>query len=364
MPIRWCAFTGALMIAFVALTFSHKRAAEPPPGVEKRWWDGTVKSVETRHYDGKLATRTEYGEDGVTVNAFTEWNSNGAVIREKKRLKSGLVESKEYDFTGKYLSKHILYNGDEQTVQVMRQYWPNSDKLLQEMIMTEDGLVTRKRRNFTPEGILASEYEILPNATQVGKTYKNGKLHSQMELKGSGDHTNTTFTQAGAIRQKKSVSRLKAESVTECFYDNGELMWRKTEKAADPFEEDLDDFLDKRAPVVEHFAPGGKLKGKQQFKGYQTATAEEINPETGKVVRKVTFNDGKVDQVHLFREDGTLEKIKHMGPTPPEVLRTVTYDETGKEVKTDETGGEAESLPEWLTQDPIFSTKQLWEDWK
>lgn len=223
MSARWCAFTGALMLGFVLVTFLHKAVMQDAPGVTTRWWDGTLNTVDKHHANGQVASRTVYGDDGKTVLAYQEWTIDGALVRQKIRQKDGRVEEKRFSVDGKVLLNYALWNGDERSFVIKREYHDNG-KLSSEVIMTEDGQHAQHRRTFSSDGSLEEEYKILSNADQETISYLNGKPARRFVFKANGDTETTAYYPSGAIRMSERTIRLTGAREVKCFSEDGRLL--------------------------------------------------------------------------------------------------------------------------------------------
>lgn len=341
MTLKWCAFTGALMLAFVAATYVHKGVTADPPGVETRWWDGTTASKEVRYRNGQLASRVEFGDDGKTVITLREWNMQGALTHSKLRsIKDGTVEEKLFTNDGKILILHKLWNGDELTFRAERNFWPNNGKIRSEVINTEDGLVPAEERQFDRNGTLNMERKILDNADQETRSFTDGKLRSAGIFKANGDLWQETYDDEGRVTMRQKSIRLTGASSTEGFH-KGKLIY--TQESSNG--------RDSSATIFK----GDKVKRKLLYRDYNLIQVDEYSLETGLVKRTLMplQADFKIvaGEVRLFRADGTLETVKVLNKDGT-VKKTVTYDATGKEKLSETPGGASEAIDERLFIDP------------
>jgi antitoxin component YwqK of YwqJK toxin-antitoxin module len=349
MNLKWCAFTGALMLAFVAATFYHKEVTQDPPGVSTRWWDGTLQSTETKYDNGKLERRTTYGDDGKTVLTLEEWSWEGVLVHSKIRSqKNGRVEEKMFQADGKTLSFYKLWNGDEQTFVIDRRFQLNG-KLESEAIMTEDGLNATIQRTFDSNGDLSMERQVLDNADQSTSTFANGKLTERSIFKANGDSLSEQFDENGKLQSRFKQVRRDGTSVFETFDADGKVGLRR--------ENDSKSTNLINITVFE----GDKVKLRQFLKDWQLWKTEEVSTATGFTTRTIEIEYGKtktrfeyskpfVRRVELYRADGTLERVKLL-KDDGSVEKTIEYDPTGLTVTSEKEGGEAEKIDEKLIQD-------------
>lgn len=329
--IRWCVFTGALMLAFVGVTFVHKEVAQDPPGVHTRWWDGTTQSVDTQFPDGKPRTHTEFSDDGKTVLLAQEWEyGSGALIHEKKRHKDGRVEEKVWYRGGKQLETHTLWLGDEMNYQAQIRYYPNG-KMASQDIKTEDGQLSVDMKQWDDKGVIQTQVEIRSNAEQVQTFFQDGKKYRESILEGTGDRINASFWDNENYKMRTRQVKLDNSTVTEAFYRDGSLRVKiVTQRNYDS--------------EVSVFAPGDKLKLKQSFKNDYPVRVEEISIQTGKPTRVLTIGrNERVEKVEIFRADGTLEKVKQLAGDG-KVIRTTEYNADGKTVASEKDGGDSETI--------------------
>ncbi len=347
MSLKWCTFTGALMLGFVYLTFHHKEVAKDPPGVTKRWWDGTIQSKETRRNDGSLENRTEYGDDGKTVVSFKEWSWEGVLFHSKIRQKDGRVEEKHFAEDGKSLRLYTLWNGDEKTFVIRREYSFNG-KMLSELIMTEDGLQMAESRRFNDDGTLFLEQKVLDNADQETKMFsRDGKLTSRNLFKGSGDRWEERYHKNGKIAERTKMIRLDGSSETEGFSEEGKLIWTRVIEMPGK----------KRMILTVYDGDKVKMRKFTDLRTYSLQTVEEYSLENGKVQRRIWLaGDNQPTKVEKFRKDGTLEKVLFLDSvvetTAPFIItKTVEYDETGTKITSEKEGGEAEKIDPAILRD-------------
>jgi antitoxin component YwqK of YwqJK toxin-antitoxin module len=330
MSIKWCAFTAALMIAFAVFTFQQKAVLQDPPGVTTRWWDGTTQSVETLYPDGKRQSLTIFGDDGTTVNALGEWTPEGVLVHTKIRQDDGTVEEKLFEQDGKTLQGYTLWNGDERTMRIQREYY--SGKLTSEVIYNEEGSFPKLTRRFDFDGQLQQEIRLLDNADQQTDHYRDGKLYSTFIFKANTDRVNISYyAPGGPMYNKYTDVALDHSQIQEYFAQNGQILWRR-EVAGDG---QLGTF------VISAFE-NGVLKLKQTFSASQLLVVEEFSP-SGQPVRSLLLRSGRtVTDVKRFRDDGTLETIKHLDNG--RVVKQTTYDASGKDVVEQKDGGDAENI--------------------
>jgi antitoxin component YwqK of YwqJK toxin-antitoxin module len=342
MTLKWCAFTGALMLAFVFATLIHKGVTADPPGVETRWWDGTVASKEVRYPNGKLAMRVEFGDDGTTVISLKEWNEHGALIHSKQRsIEDGTVEEKQFTYDGKILVLHKLWNGDELTFRAERTFWPNNGKISTETINTEDGLVPAEVRQYDREGNLQMERKILDNADAVTTMYSSGKVTSRSIFKANGDSWEEMVWGDGSLKYRSKTTRLDGEQESEGFTPSGKLLFKATGNL--------------QTKVREVYEPeSGKLRLRQYYKGWGMVKVEEYSLDTGRVTRAYVIDDdrGIVSAVQQFRADGTLELVKQLD-VGDKVVKTTTYDAAGKTIVSEQAGGTPENLDRDIFLDEV-----------
>lgn len=370
MNLKWCAFTGALMLAFVALTFVHKEVSQDPPGVVTRWWDGTLQSVESKYDNGKLARRTTYGDDGKTVITLEEWDWSGALTHTKIRGKNGRVEEKTFQEDGKTVASYKLWNGDELTFVIERRFF-RSGKVATETINTEDGLTTVEQRQFEENGQLRVERIVLDNADQATSMFNNGKLTNRSIFKANGDSWDEQFDENGKLQTRSKQVRLDGSSVVETFFPDGKVSSRSEEKLGKSLMERFDasgklvlrrenDGKSRSMTNVTVF-DGDKVKLRQYLKSWQLARTEEISTSTGTITRAIDIEYIKpkkpfesptpvARRVEVYRADGTLERVKLL-KDDGSVAKTIEYDSTGKTIASEKEGGEAESIDQKLLQD-------------
>lgn len=331
--LRWCTITGALMLATVVATYLHKEVTADPPGVETRWWDGTKKVEETYWAPGKVATRTEYGDDGKTVLTYRQYDYEGRLENEKIRLKNGTVEESRYMFDGQksFLYQYTLWLGDESNFLISRMFWSDG-KMRQEVIKTDDGLVPKHVRMWGQNGQLLRESQILPNAAQQSDEYVNGKLSKRETLYGTGDVVTQAFRDNGTMSSEERQIKLSGNFENTYFDDKGvpvfggEVWPNGTE--------------------VLNLYRNGKLAIKHTAKPGSPRFVEELSVD-GKVARKLVFdNKNNPAVVYLYRADGTLQREKHLTGKGNDnaVTRQLDYDATGTKVIGRSDTGEPEKF--------------------
>jgi|AGTN01.3.fsa_nt_gi MORN repeat variant. len=330
--LRWCTITGALMLATVAVTYLHKEVAADPAGVETRWWDGTKKTQVTYYADGKVESRTEYGDDGKTVIAFRKYDWQGNLRQEKIRLKNGNVEDSMYGFDGKknILRQYTLWLGDESNFLVTQMYWDNGQLRL-EVVKTDDGLVAKHSRQWDENGVLLAESQILPNAAQQTDQYEEGKLVLRQTLYGTGDLVTQSFRADGTMSNEEKMIKL-TDSSESTYFDAkgvpvfGSEQWRDGTEVLNLYKNGV--------LAIKHTA----------YKPGSPNYVEELSAD-GKVTRKLVFdNNGNPARVYLYRGDGTLAREKQLsgkGNTTT-VTKQLDYDETGTKVTATSDTGEPE----------------------
>jgi len=222
MKLVWCAFTGALMLLSVLVTHQQRMAAEDPPGVITRWWDGTMQSVDRTFPDGKPYLHTEYGEDGNTILVHKEWSRQGALVHQQLRLKDGKLEEKRWDYTGKTLHEYTLWLGDGSSFTIQQLYHANG-VLASEVTKTEDGLLTNREVSWDRLGRLIGEYHIRSNASHERKSYDEGRLVSKRTDFGSGDWEEITYWPNGNPRFRVYYTKLTGKLTEESFNQDGTL---------------------------------------------------------------------------------------------------------------------------------------------
>jgi antitoxin component YwqK of YwqJK toxin-antitoxin module len=311
MNMKWCAFTGALMLLFVVAALTHQVVSQDPPGVTSRWWDGTRQSVEKFYDNGKPSLRIEYGDDGKTVLSYTKWSRNGAVVLQKQRQEDGTLEEKEFTDDGKTLLHYVLWNGDGQSFRIEREYSPYPDslgKLTSEEVKTPDGRLTIERRSYYPPGVLSSETKILDDGwgDNQNDSYSNGKLVSRSILRGSGDQIQIRFHDNGTMASRSTVFAFNHSSTGEFFDDQGRPTVMRETSGDHPMD-----------PVVSLYH-AGKLKYKQ------------------------VFNHFSLERLEEYREDGTLARVKHF--KDGKIVREEQFDGSGKTVVSEKSGGKFDSI--------------------
>jgi antitoxin component YwqK of YwqJK toxin-antitoxin module len=339
--LRWCTITGALMLATVCATYLHKQVAADPQGVETRWWDGTKKFEETYHSNGKVMTRTEYGDDGKTIITYREYDWEGRIQIEKIRLKSGNVEENQYLFDGSknVLISYTLWMGDQQKFLITRMFWSDGS-MRQEVVNTDDGLIPRHSRMWDRQGRLIQENQILQNAANQHDEYKDGKLAKRQTLFGTGDLVVQMFRPDGTISKEEKVIKLSGNAEHTYFDDKGKAVF-----GGEVWPDGTEIFVLYKNGVlaIKHTAtPDG-----QRF-------VEELNGD-GKVTRKLVFDaNGRPSVVYLYRGDGTLGREKHLrGPgNDTKVVKQLDYDATGKKVVAESDSGDSEKFDADVLEPP------------
>lgn len=220
MRLVWCAFTGALMLLSVLVTHQQRTAAEDPPGVVTRWWDGTLQSQDETWPNGKPASHTEYGEDGKTILLQQQWTPEGVLSREFKRLKSGQAEERVWDRSGKILRLYRLWLGDQSTYIIERVYHANG-LMQREETKTEDGMLVNSRSSWNAAGVIENEYHIMPNASHETKQYMDGKIFTKRTDFGSGDWEELNYFPNGNVRQRMYFTKLTGKLTEESFNEDG-----------------------------------------------------------------------------------------------------------------------------------------------
>ena len=335
MKIRWCAFTGALMLCFVLVTFWHRAVIQDLPGVKTRWWDGTTQSIEQLYENGKPQSFTQFGDDGKTVLLLREWTPAGVLVHEKLRLPEGTLEERMFSNDGKIVVLYRLWNGDEVTFRIKRRYFDDG-KLSQEEIRTDDGMTTKHRRTFTYDGSLAEEFRVLDNADQQTDNYYDGKLNSTSIWKANSDQINISYYRenglpSGLIESRQTIVAMNHSELTEQFAKDGQLIWSQFRDGDHPGVATISSFVT------------GKLRYEQSFTKWNLESVKEFSPQTGLVVRELFLDPlGAVLKVALYRADGTLARLKHMAGR--RVTKQLDYDASGKAVVAEQDGGEPESI--------------------
>jgi antitoxin component YwqK of YwqJK toxin-antitoxin module len=333
MNLRWCAFTGALMLVFVAATFYHKEVTQEPQGVVTRWWDGTMQSRETFYPNGQMERRTVFGDDGMTVVSLEEWNRLGVPTHVKlRRKKDGRVEEVFFGADGKTIEHYKLWNGDEQTFVIERQFYPNG-KIAMERLMTEDGLAATEQRSFEPDGQLRSERLVRDNADQETKMFSGGKLRNLNTFKANGDSLSESFDENGKVTMREILIRFDNSSVREVFDDAGKVIARRVHDGSP------------NSLIITTVFENDKVKLRQYIKNWDMLKVEEVSTETGLNTRVLMFDPmtSTVNRTETFRTDGTLERVKLL-KDDGSVVKTIEYDSTGKTVTSEQEGGEPEKF--------------------
>ncbi|MDZ4838314.1 MAG: hypothetical protein SGJ27_31405 [Candidatus Melainabacteria bacterium] len=339
MNLKWCAFTGALMLVFVAATFYHKEVTQDPPGVSTRWWDGSLQSVEHKYANGKLEQRTTYGDDGKTVLTYETWDSKGKLMHSKIRRKDGRVEEKLFREDSESLASFKLWNGDELTF-VVEQKFGRNGKLLSEVIMTEDGLVAAEQRQFDDKGNLQIETRVLDNADQETSMFSGGVRTARNVFKANGDSWSESFDEKGRLTSRDVRVRLDNSSVRETFAPDGKVTARSEH--------------DGKPASLTHITvfEGDKVKLRQTVKNWSMVKVEEVSVQTGLATRVLQFDQktSTVNRVEIIRKDGTLERVKLLD-IEGKVTKTIEYDATGKTVASEKEGGDPEAIDPKLLND-------------
>ena len=333
MNLRWCAFTGALMLVFVAATFYHKEVSQDPQGVVTRWWDGTLQSRETFYPNGHMERRTVFGDDGKTVVSLEEWNRLGMLRHKKLRSKKdGRVEEVYLGDDGKTIERYKLWNGDEQTFVIERQFYPDG-KVASETIMTEDGLVAAEQRSFERDGQLRSERRVLDNADQETSMFSGGKLRNRNTFKANGDSWSESFDENGKVTMREKQIRLDNSSVREVFDAAGKVIARREHDGSST------------GLIVTTAFENDKVKLRQYIKNWDMWKVEEVSTETGLNTRVLMLDPmtSTVNRTETFRKDGTLERVKLL-KDDGSVVKTIEYDSTGKTATSEKEGGEPEKF--------------------
>lgn len=340
--LRWCTITGALMLATVAVTYLHKEVTADPQGVETRWWDGTKKSEETYWEPGKVATRTEYGDDGKTVVAFRQWDYEGRLEVEKiRQQKTGNLEEKRYMFDGQksYLYQYTVWLADEQNFVLMRMFWSDG-KMREEVVRTDDGLVPKHVRVWNQSGQLLQESQILSNAAQQTDSFANGKLSERVTVYGTGDVVIQQFHENGRVSSEGRRIKLSGDSENTYFDETGKPVFG-AKMSADGTE-------------VIYLYKNGKLAIKHTGKLGGSRYAEELNA-AGIVTRKLVFDRaGNPSIVYLYRGDGSLAREKHLSGKGNDttVKNQLDYDVTGTKVTGQSDTGEPERFDSDMLEPP------------
>jgi antitoxin component YwqK of YwqJK toxin-antitoxin module len=220
MRLVWVAFTGALMLLFVLVTHQQQMAAQDPPGVVTRWWDGTKQSVEEYYDTGKLYSRTEYGEDGKTVLLYKQWSRTGVLEHQLIRLKDGKLEEKKWHFGGRTLSLYRLWLGDESSPIIEQTFYADG-VMATENVKTEDGMTFIRQVTWDSLGRLVSEYHIRDNASHERKEYVDGRLETKRTDYGTGDWEEVLYWDNGNQRHRTYYTKLTGKLTEESFNKDG-----------------------------------------------------------------------------------------------------------------------------------------------
>ncbi len=292
--LKWCAFTGAIMLAFVGITYVQGEKSQDRPGISTRWWDGTKKSHETRYPDGKLRSQTHYSDDGRTVILDKEWDWEGNLISQKIRLEDGRMEEKLWYRGGKTLQLHTLWLGDENYYQFKRAYFRNG-VLQSEDIRTEDGQTSVLKRIFNEAGVILDKVEILSNADQVTTKYTHGKKNYERVLRGTGDVIESDFWDDEVIKDRVSEIKLDGSTISDKFDRKGVLLSTSTIYA------DSDD-------IVVVLYPTGRVKFKQKFKGTRLWQVEEFKDNKDESPSRILIlnGTGAVQSIQILRQDSSV----------------------------------------------------------
>ncbi len=320
MSLRWCTYTGAAMIIAVLTTYFLLPRDADPPGIKTRWWDGTLESEEQYHYDGKLFSRTIYGDDGKSVVKHEQWDPDGALRMSKVRLADGTLELHRYTPKGQ-VEQYQLRTGDDRLQLIERNYLADG-KLSTEKLFSPDGsYMISYKRNFD-NGQLRHSVTLTKTGEQTEEIYyRSGKLKKQSNQSINGQAKTTWFYEDGKVLRKDSVSREEGVLV-ETFDRNGQLDVRHVEKNDDP-------------NVYRTMFKDGKVSHKQTWKVFSNNRfhrldlVEEYNGKD-KPVRSFEIEDDKVTSILYFREDGTRARRIHIKGS--QVEREEEFDEKGDKV--------------------------------
>ncbi|MBS1996305.1 MAG: hypothetical protein JSS86_08350 [Cyanobacteria bacterium SZAS LIN-2] len=329
MNLKWCAFTGALMLLFIAATFEHHSVVQDPPGVHTRWWDGTTEMKEIFYPSGKIKSRTTYGEDGSTILTRKEWSPNGLITAELTRRDDGKVYRKEYMPDGKRTLKESLWEPDMMYFLASREYYPNGQLALEET-MTEDGTAMTLMRSYDEQGRVTLERRVLDNADQVANQFDDGHIVRREIMKANGDNVSEVFfngTDVVSVRQTQI--RLDGTVITESFNKQGQQLYRRENNAG------------KGTTSVSRFT-NGVMVLRQTLQEADLQTIEQFDPVSGKATRTLSLDtEQNVTAVKLFRADGTVARVKQFKNGV--VVHQTDYDSAGL-VTADKSGGEPETI--------------------
>lgn len=319
MNFKWCACTGLVMIvAAVLIVWTAKDPDQDQPGVKRRWWDGTIESVEDREYDGTLRSRTLYGDDGQTVVRFEHYNFSGELEELRVRRPDGKVEKKQ--FMAKTLILHELYLPD-MSVAIEGKEWYSADQLRSEFQMSEDGKLTKLQRLWYPSGQMQQESILNDSGEHIHKTwFPDGKLSENLSRTLQGTFSGEWYYPNGKLLRKRNDSREKGVTI-ELFAEDGQTKARH-EEPADGNQITITIFENGKPAFRQIYLPFDENRPDQRA----LSRVEELF-EDGKVKREITIKFG-IDRVKVFREDGSLlrDQIFEDG----KVKTTTEYDAEGK----------------------------------
>jgi antitoxin component YwqK of YwqJK toxin-antitoxin module len=333
MTIKWCTFTGALMLLAVLCTHMQQSVTSDPPGVTSRWWDGTRASEVKYYKNGQMSARTIYGDDGHSVLSSMRWNPAGAVTYSLIRQKDGTVEEKAFSYDGKVLLRYRLYNGDMQSTRVVREYSDDTGKIVQERIWTPDGKQMIESREWDRLGRLSFESRIMDNkwADNVTDYYQDGKLSRRTILRGTGEQFEIRFGSNGKMSTRTMYNGFTDDASEETFDGNEQLLYSRESFGRQP------------GLAFYRIYENGKLKYKQTFKSGELQNVEEYTPGSPELVRTIYVDaNRRVVAVHRFRSDGTLSVVKTI--KDGNVVKQQRYDSTGKTVVSTDASGEPEVI--------------------
>lgn len=303
MTLRTLALMGVIMLVSAVLTLVQVHYTQDPIGVTTRWYDGTVELKETFFENGKLQTRTTYGDDGKTIITHEEWDTQGRVTHTKFRLPDGKVEAKY--FHRNKLQIHQILSGDMSYFLMERNYSWNGN-ISTETFFTEDGKVAREKRHFYDNGNMSFEHVILGNADQrVTEFYEDGIPSNIRLLRGNG---------STRIEKYRRNGYRSAEIELFTNFGNGLI--------------DVKVF-DEKGVLTEHSSrPGDGTETYTRFKERkpefkQAFTVDEhgrvnirsvelFEAGTDAPTRKVSQHENGGLKVEIFAEDGSLKSIQHV----------------------------------------------------
>lgn len=350
MTVRWFTYTSILMIVAVVFTLVQFEETKDPPGTTSRWWDGTTVQVETYYSDGKVQTRTKYGEDGKTVLKFEQFNNDGELMRESIRLANGNIENKR--FSDGNLAHHEILLPDKSGKLMSRTYHENG-KLQSEATFTDDGKTPQLRRQYYFDGTLMMEYKILPNADQQSTQWdSDGTMKSTNIF-----HANSTTTQIEYYKNGKPFTVLKKGQIVaglpglenrQFYSPEGDLIQENLQP--DEKTQVINVYKEGSLVVRQHFELVDRDFGDGHvFKTSRLISVDEFKEDSSHPYRSVKVNDPTGTRViSLFREDGSLKTVKHQ--LKDQVTKQIDYDESGKEAISETTEGEAETLDDSVLQ--------------